>query len=81
MTTEKFFECNVYGHIYEDGETALSFTEPKKNGKRGKMIFICDPSEQSTWEENSKKLCITKYIENGNFGFKRLNFRRIYFTD
>ena len=80
MDKEKYIECEICKHIFDDGETVLVFEEPQKNRIKGKKIFICDPSEQSSWQKDSSELCVTKFIEN-ILDFKKFNFRKIYLSE
>ena len=73
---DNYIECKICKHTFIDGETAVIFEEPQKKGIKGEKILICDPSEQSSWQKDSRELCITRFIEN--IAFKRFNFRRIY---
>jgi hypothetical protein len=79
MATEKYLKCKVCNRIFNENEFVIVFEEPQKKGIKGKTIVICDPSEQSLYQKNSREICLTKYVED--LDERRLNFRRIYLSN
>ena len=80
-TIMQMLSCDICGEIFEEAESVLFFTTPQKAGKKGQTFHICDPSQQFEWRNDSKELCIVKFLADrkyDDFTCSRMNFQKVF---